>query len=147
LVAGLSLAGTIAQVAQATRLRTDPNNALRRKKQMSSRILGACILSFAMVLSIGVAEADDQNTGVVLAVGKINASLCRIKVQGATFPSSCPTAIYQEAYFTCNSSEGKDLLAIALAARLSGAPVRIVTNSCSPNGSSVANLVGIHVEQ
>lgn len=111
-----------------------------------NRVFGPCILSVAMAVSIGVAEADDENTGVVLGVGKINASVCRIKVQGATFPNSCPTAVYQEAYFTCTSSEGKDLLAIALAARLNGAPVRIVTNSCSPNGSSVANLVGIHVE-
>jgi hypothetical protein len=113
---------------------------------MSPGIFRACILGVAMTVSIGVAKADDENTGVVLAVGKINATLCRVKVQGATFPNSCPTAIYQEAYFTCSSSEGKDVLAIALAARLNGTAVKIVTNSCSPNGSSVANLVGIHVE-
>lgn len=65
---------------------------------MSNRIVCGFALFLAVAGSIGVAAAaEDENTGKVLAVGKINANTCRIRVQGATFPGSCSTAVYQEA--------------------------------------------------
>src|SRR5687768_11253978 len=99
-------------------------------KEMATLLMFACCA--------GVQAAEDENVGMLLSVGKVNANACQIKLQDATFPNSCPTAIYNLAYFNCNSSEGKELLAVALAAYVSGNPVRITTDACSAYGISAA---------
>jgi hypothetical protein len=106
------------------------------------------IVMFAMslffVASIASA-AEDINTGKVLAVGKVNDTYCMIRVEGATFPNTCSTAVYQTVYFPCTVSEGKEFLSIGVAAYIAGKPVRIHSEDCSPAGSSVANLITIYL--
>ena len=65
----------------------------------SSKLFSLLIL----MLPLAVLAGESSNAGAVLAVGKMitagNEGVCRIKVEGATFAESCPTAIYKEAYF------------------------------------------------
>lgn len=103
----------------------------------------AAALAFA---ALPVSAAEVNNVGLVLAVGKVSANACRIKIAGANFAGVCPTAVYQEVYFTCNSTEGKEFLSIALAAHISERTVRVTSDACSIYGSSVANVVGVNLE-
>jgi hypothetical protein len=106
--------------------------------------------SICAVVILGVSAsayaAEVENVSRIVSVGKFGANICRIKLQGANYAAACPTAVYQEAYFTCDSSEGKELLAIALTAYAADKTARVTSNACSIYGSSVANVVGIMLE-
>ncbi len=90
---------------------------------------------------------ESTNTGKVLKVGKnISNSIkhtCYIKIEGANFDGSCPTAVYQTAYFSCE--DNKDTLSIALAAYMGDKDVTIKSDGCSESGISVANLTNIYI--
>ena len=102
------------------------------------------IVLLALSSSISAAEVD--NVSRIVAVGKYGPNICRITLESANFTAACPTAIYQQAYFTCNSTEGKELLAIALAAYTTEKNARVTSDACSIYGSSVANVIGILLE-
>ena len=106
--------------------------------------LGIFAVLYLMVGSLAFA-AQDENVGQIITIGK-QGDACQIKVQGAKFPNSCPTATSQTAYFTCNANEGKEFLSLALAAKISAQPVRIYSTACSIYGVSVANLTVILIE-
>jgi hypothetical protein len=106
----------------------------------------AIYVALILGVSSSVYATEVDNVSRILSVGKLGANVCRIKLQAANFAAACPTAIYQEADFTCDSSEGKDLLAIALTAYAADRTARVTSNACSVHGSSVANVIGIMLE-
>ena len=110
------------------------------------RLQKTWVAAFLSVLALPASAAEVDNVSRIIAVGKYGANICRIKLQSANFAAACPTATYQEAYFTCNATEGKDLLAIALAAYTAEKTVRLTSDACSIYGSSVANVVGLQLE-
>ena len=99
-----------------------------------------------LVVSASVHATEVENVSRIVSVGKLGANVCRIKLQAANFAAACPTAVYQEVYFTCDSSEGKELLAIALTAYAADRTARVTSNACSIYGSSVANVIGLMLE-
>jgi len=105
------------------------------------------IMSFLSLVYISSAlAAEDENLGKVVSIGKIGSTACMIKIEGAIFPNTCPTATYQQSYFDCTTPEGKVFLSIGLSAYMSGKTVRMGTTSCSNYGSSVANLASLLLE-
>ena len=112
---------------------------------MSKLQLLLIFLTSIAISSVSLA-VDDVNIGKVLKIGKVSATACTIKVQGATFPNNCTTATYQEAYFTCDATQGREFLSIGLAAYVSGKPITLNSTGCSVHGSSVANISGLYME-
>ena len=108
-----------------------------------SGLIGAAAL---MALSAPGSAAEVENVTRITAVGKYGPNICRITLQTANLAPACPTASVSQAYFTCNSTEGKDLLAIALAAYTTERNARVTSNACSIYGSSVANVIAIDLE-
>ncbi len=105
------------------------------------------LIALFLVFSSVVFAAEDSNTGRILEIGKVGSTACHIKLENATFPNTCTTAIYEIIYFDCTTAEGKAFLSISLSAYMASKSVNIVSTSCATQyGSSIANMTSLFLK-